>query len=63
MTVIEWMPWFSFGCNLLGAATMARFGLPSGFPILGREDGQSLGLLGFALLGFGLATQILFAAA
>lgn len=61
MAVIEWMPWVSFGCNLIGAAVLARFGLPAGFPILGRDDGDSVGMLGLALVVFGLATQMIFA--
>lgn len=61
MAVIDWMPWVSFGSNLIGAALLTRFGLPDGFPALGRPDGDSLGLLGLALLVFGLATQMIFA--
>lgn len=61
MAVIDWMPWVSFGSNLIGAAMLARYGLPEGFPLLGRPDGDSLGLIGLALSVCGLATQMIFA--
>ena len=47
-------------CNVVGAGMMARFGLPSAVPLIGRADSDDsvLGMLGLALFVTSLAVRV-----
>lgn len=53
-----WIPWFAIGCNVIGVILMLRFGLPPGFPLVGRGDGDVMGLVGLALFALSIAIRI-----
>jgi hypothetical protein len=47
-------------CNVGGAGLMARFGLPSAVPLLGRSDSDNsvLGMLGLVLFVTSIAVRV-----
>jgi hypothetical protein len=47
-------------CNVVGAGLMAKFGLPSAEPIIGRKDSDNsvVGMLGLVLFVTSLAVRV-----
>ncbi len=47
-------------CNVVGAGMMAKYGLPSAVPLIGREDADDsvLGMLGLVLFVTSLAVRV-----
>jgi hypothetical protein len=47
-------------CNVVGAGMMAKYGLPSAVPLIGRADSDDsvLGMLGLVLFVTSLAVRI-----
>lgn len=47
-------------CNVAGAGMMARFGLPSVVPLVGRKgsDDSMLGIVGLAIFALSIAVRI-----
>lgn len=48
-------------CNVGGALLMAKYGLPSAIPLVGREqsDNSILGIVGLALFGTSIAIRLI----
>lgn len=57
---MTWVPVVVLVCNVSGAGLMARFGLPSMIPIVGRKDSDNevLGLLGLVLFATSIAIRV-----
>lgn len=55
-----WVSAIVLVCNVVGAGMMARFGLPSAVPLIGRRDSDDsvLGMLGLVLFVTSLAVRI-----
>jgi hypothetical protein len=55
-----WVSAIVFICNLGGAGLMARFGVPSAVPLIGRaeSDDSLLGMLGLVLFITSLAMRV-----
>lgn len=57
---MSWVPVAVLVSNVSGAALMARFGLPSIVPLVGRKDSDNevLGLLGLVLFATSIAIRV-----
>jgi hypothetical protein len=55
-----WVSIIVLVCNVTGAGLMAKYGLPSVVPIIGRKDSDSsvLGMLGLAIFVTSLAVRV-----
>lgn len=58
MTII---PVIVLVCNVVGAGLMARYGLPSAVPLIGRRDSDDsvLGMLGLVMFVTSIAIRII----
>lgn len=57
---MNWVSVIVLVCNVGGAGLMARFGLPSSVPLVGRPENDSsvLGMLGLVLFTTSIAVRI-----
>jgi hypothetical protein len=57
---MSWVPIVVLVCNVTGAGLMAKYGLPSVVPLVGRQDSanEALGLLGLVLFVTSIAVRI-----
>lgn len=55
-----WVSSIVLVCNVVGAGLMARYGLPSAVPLIGRKDSDDsvLGMLGLVMFVTSLAVRI-----
>jgi len=55
-----WVPLVVLVCNVTGAGLMARYGLPSAVPFVGRKesDDSLLGVLGLVLFVTSIAIRV-----
>lgn len=55
-----WIPTIVLICNVGGAALMAKYGLPSAVPLIGRpeSDNSILGMLGLTLFVTSIAVRV-----